>query len=77
MIRTFLTTAEQDAAIAWKAAQSGISEDLIIAGFATKAVADVVAAYRDAEGSRVYDAYKTATAEQQDAVKVALGLDAK
>ena len=65
MTRTFLTTASQDAAIAWKAAQQGTSEATIIASFAEKALADVVAAYLDSEGSRVYELFKKASAAQQ------------
>ena len=72
MTRTFITTAEQDAALAWKATQAGVTEAAIIAEFAAKALADTVKAYLDSEGSRVYELFKTATPAKQAAVIAAL-----
>lgn len=77
MQRTLTTTAEEDAAIAWRAAQLGVSEAQIIAKFSTDALRSLVAAYRDDEGSRIYDAFKAASAAERAAVKAVLGLDAK
>jgi hypothetical protein len=65
MTRTFITTAEQDAALAWKATQAGVTEAAIIAEFAAKALADTVKAYLDSEGARVYELFKKASAAQQ------------
>jgi hypothetical protein len=75
--RTFDTTAEQDAAIAWRAAQLGVPEAAIVGRFASEALTGLVAAYLDAEGARVYEAFKQAPADQQAAAKAALGLDGK
>lgn len=78
MKRTFDSTPEQDAAIAWRVVQlskvTPITEDELVAQFATHALADLVAAYRDAEASRMYDAFKAATIGQQAQAKAALGL---
>lgn len=77
MQRTLTTTAEEDAAIAWRAAQLGVSEAQIIAKFSSDALRSLVAAFRDDEGSRIYEAFKSATTSERAAVKAALGLDAK
>ena len=76
MTRTFITTVEQDAALAWRAAQLGISEDALMVRALADPLKAVVAAYRDSEGARVYDAYTRATPAQRDAAKTALGLNA-
>lgn len=77
--RSFDTTAEQDAAIAWRVAQlqaddPEITEATLIASFLHAALQGLVTGYRDFEGSRVYLAYTAATVEAQDAVKAALKL---
>lgn len=65
MTRTFITTPEQDAALAFRAKQLGISESEIIAQFAASALSEAVAAYLDSEGSRVYELFKKASVQQQ------------
>lgn len=77
MRRTFDTTAEQDAAIAWRVAQIDppITEDVLIAGFVQGALATLVKDYRDHEASRVFEAYKVATVAEQAAAKAALRLE--
>lgn len=80
MIRTFTTSAEQDAAIAWRVAQLEASgtpatEDALIAQFAQLALSDLVKTYRDTEGARVYAAFQSATADERAAAKAALKLD--
>ena len=75
MKREFTTTAEEDAALAWLAAVRHISEDEIIAGFAAHAVNGIVLAYRDAEASRVDQAFKAAPLDDRAAAKAALKMD--
>lgn len=75
MTRTFQTSADEDAAIAWKVALVGITEDQLIAQFASAALADLVSAYKDAEAARIYEAVKVASAETLATVKTTLGLD--
>lgn len=74
MKRTFVTTDEQDAALAWKAKILGISEDEIIATFAAEALQGAVDAYLDAAGSQVYEAFRNASASEKAAVLSTLRL---
>ena len=75
MKRTFETTAEQDAAIAWRVAQLKITEAELIDRFVSGGLVGVVAAYKDAEAASIYDAAKNATPEQRAEAKAALGLN--
>jgi hypothetical protein len=68
MTRTFVTTTEQDAALAWVAEVRRLSEAAIIREFTETALADLVAAYLDSEGARVYELFKKAPSDQQAAV---------
>ncbi len=79
MERTFTTTDEQDAAIAWrieqlKAQGVKVTEAQLIAQFATKALTDLVAAFSDDEASKVFTAFKDASLGDRVAAKKALNL---
>lgn len=78
--RSFITTAEQDAAIAWRVAQLNaqgerITEGQLIAGFAGAALVSLVNDYRDAEASKVFEAFKAAPLEDRATVKGTLKID--
>lgn len=77
MIRTFETTDEQDAALAWRVREladgpTPVSEDLLIATFAETALNDLVATYRRVEAQRVADAFQSATLDQRARIKAVL-----
>lgn len=77
MQRRFLTTDEQDAAIAWDAARQNVTEAAIIATFADAALRALVNAYRDAEAARVFEKFRTASPAEKAAAMAALNLDGK
>lgn len=75
MTRTFETTDEQDAALAWRVAElkaDGVTEDSLIAAFADAALAELVATFRRTEADRVADAFQSATLDQRLRVKAVL-----
>ncbi len=79
MIRVFTTTDEQDAAITWRVEQmrvhgERITEDQLIAQFATTALTGIVAAFKDDEATRVFVAFKDASLDDRKAVKETLNL---
>ncbi len=78
--RTFTTSAEQDAAIAWDVAQRAlqgqrITEAQLIAQFAATALDSLVAKYRDAEASKIYAAFKDASVDDRAKAKAALSVE--
>ncbi len=77
--RTFTTSAEQDAAIAWDVAQltaqgQRVTEAQLIAQFAATALDGLVARYRDAEAAKVYAAFKDASVDDRAKAKAALNV---
>lgn len=76
MKRTFVTSAEEDAALAWRVAKEAITEDAFIARVIGASLVELVATYREDEAQRIYAAYKAAPLADRSVVKVALKLDA-
>ncbi len=79
MERIVTTTDEQDAALAWRVAQlqangEKATESQLIARFANAALGELVAAFRDSEAARVFDAFKGASLDDRKSVKEALNL---
>jgi hypothetical protein len=72
--RIFVTTDEQDAALARRAKLLGIDETELVAALAGGSVAAVLKAYRDAEAAQLYEAFRSANESQRTAVKDVLGL---
>jgi len=74
MTRTFMTSADQDAAIAWKAKAKGVSEDTLIQLSMVEPLDRVVREWTESQGSAVFDAFQKASLADRDAVLKRLGL---